>query len=291
MQANILRLLVLSAFLVGGAGWSNGGFNDPFSAERYYSSPMKFIGQKVKIRVFKVEPRPNLTAADLGHVWFQATTNREGTEASKIYLRVEQEEVEKFVRNFQTESRTGRLVDGIFGSRSASTDLSAEIATQVPFFLTLGARAEIRQATGEIVSGSLVVAPSPKKSPKIEAIATAAGADEGVKAPSFLGPKLILVRSGGPAALQLREAPQVESKADVLEVLGHDGSLQTVIGKSSVLAVLPAPTAEASREKAEKAVELYEQVLERHPEAEPLLAEAHRKWKEIAAAPLLTASR
>jgi hypothetical protein len=68
----------------------------------------------------------------------------------------------------------------------------------------------------------------------------------------------------------------------VLEVRAQDGSLQTVIGKSSVLAVLPAPTPEASREKAAEAVELYEQVMERHPEAEPLLADAHRKWKEIA---------
>jgi hypothetical protein len=46
--------------------------------------------------------------------------------------------------------------------------------------------------------------------------------------------------------------------------------------------VLPAPVAEASREKAKKAVELYEEVMERHPEAETLLADAHRRWKELA---------
>lgn len=282
MQANILRLLALSAFLAGGFGWANGGGNDPYSAERYYSSPQKFVGERVKVRVFKIEPQPNLTAADLGYVWFQATTDREGTEASKIHLRVEQEEAEKFARNFQTESRTGRLVDGIFGSRSSSTDLSKEIATQVPFFVAIGQRAEIQQATGEVISGSLVVAASPKKVEKIEALVTAAGPKEDPKTPAFSGPKLILVRSGALASMQLREAAKVETKADVLEVLGHDGSLQTVIGKRSVVAVLPAPTAEASREKAVKAVELYEQVMERHPEAEPLLAEAHRKWKEIA---------
>ena len=243
---------------------------------------MKFVGEKIKVRVFKIEPRPNLTAADLGYVWFQATTDRDGTEALKIHIRVEQEEAEKFARNFQTESRTGRLVDGIFGSRSSSTDLTKEIATQVPYFLTIGERAEIQQATGEVISGSLVVTPTPKKAEKIETVATAAGPVEQPKPPTFSGPKLILVRSGALASLQLREAAKVESKAEVLEVRAQDGSLQTVIGKSSVLAVLPAPTPEASREKAAEAVELYEKVMEQHPESEPLLAEAHRKWKEIA---------
>ena len=290
LQANLLRLVVLSALLAGGTGWANGGANDPFSAERYYSSPMKFVGEKVKVRVFKIEPRPNLTAADLGYVWFQATTDREGTEAFKIHVRVEQDEAEKFARNFQTDSRTGRLVDGIFGSRSSSTDLSREIATQVPYFLTIGDRAEIQQATGQVISGSLVVAPSPKKAEKIEAVATAAGPVEQPKTPTFSGPKLILVRSGALASLQLREAASVQTKAEVLEVRAQDGSLQTVIGKSSVLAVLPAPTPEASREKAAEAVELYEKVMEQHPEAEPLLAEAHRKWKEIAETAVVAAN-
>lgn len=290
MQANLLRLVVLFALLAGGTGWANGGANDPFSAEKYYSSPMKFVGEKIKVRVFKIEPRPNLTAADLGYVWFQATTDRDGTEALKIHIRVEQEEAEKFARNFQTESRSGRLVDGVFGSRSSSTDLTKEIATQVPYFLTIGERAEFQQATGQVISGSLVVAPMPKKVEKIEAVDTAAGPAEQPKPPTFSGPKLILVRSGALASLQLREAAKVESKAEVLEVRAQDGSLQTVIGKSSVLAVLPAPTPEASREKAAEAVELYEKVMEQHPEAEPLLAEAHRRWKEIAAATVVTAS-
>ena len=291
MQANILRLMVVSAFLAGGICWANGGANDPFSAERYYSSPQKFIGEKVKLRVFKIEPRPNLTAADLGYVWFQATTHRDGSEGAKIHLRVEQEEAEKFARNFQTESRTGRLVDGIFGSRSSSTDLSKEISTQVPFFLTIGERAEIRQATGEVISGSLVVAPAPKKAEKIETMPTAAGRVEEAKPAAFSGPKLILVRSGAVPSLQLREAAKVATKADVVEVLAQDGSLQSVIGKSSVVAVLPAPTADASQEKAAHAVQLYEQVMERHPESEPLLTEAHQKWKALAQRPTLTAAR
>jgi len=251
---------------------------------------MKFVGEKIKVRLFKIEPRPNLTAADLGYVWFQATTDRDGTEALKIHIRVEQEEAEKFARNFQTESRSGRLVDGIFGSRSSSTDLTKEIATQVPYFLTIGERAEIQQATGQVISGSLVVAPMPKKAEKIEAVATAAGPVEQPKTPTFTGPKLILVRSGALASLQLREAASVQSNAEVLEVRAQDGSLQTVIGKSSVLAVLPAPTPEASREKAAEAVELYEKVMEQHPEAEPLLAEAHRKWKEIAETAIVASS-
>jgi hypothetical protein len=286
MQANTLRLLPLFAFLAGGTGWANGGGNDPYSAERYYSSPQKFIGEKVKVRIFKIEPQPKLTAVDLGYVWFQAHTSREGAESSKIQVRVEQEEAEKFSRNFQTESRMGRVVDGIFSSRSAST-LSPEIATQISFFLTVGPRAELGQETGETISGSLVVAPAVRK---IETVATAAGSAEEPKPAAFVGPKLILVRSGSVATLQLREAAKVEAKADVLEVLGHDGSLQTVIGKSSVLAVLPAPVAEASREKAQKAVELYEEVMERHPEAETLLADAHRRWKEIAETAVVASS-
>ena len=286
MQANTLRLLPLFAFLAGGTGWANGGGNDPYSAERYYSSPQKFIGEKVKVRIFKIEPQPKLTAVDLGYVWFQAHTSREGAESSKIQVRVEQEEAEKFSRNFQTESRTGRVVDGIFSSRSAST-LSPEIATQISFFLTVGPRAELGQETGETISGSLVVAPAARK---IETVATAAGSAEEPKPAAFVGPKLILVRSGSVATLQLREAAKVEAKADVLEVLGHDGSLQTVIGKNSVLAVLPAPVAEASREKAQKAVELYEEVMERHPEAETLLADAHRRWKEIAETAVVASS-
>ena len=286
MQANTLRLLPLFAFLAGGTGWANGGGNDPYSAERYYSSPQKFIGEKVKVRIFKIEPQPKLTAVDLGYVWFQAHTSREGAESSKIQVRVEQEEAEKFARNFQTESRTGRVVDGIFSSRSAST-LSPEIATQISFFLTVGPRAELGQETGETISGSLVVAPAARK---IETVATAAGPAEEPKPAAFVGPKLILVRSGSVATLQLREAAKVEAKADVLEVLGHDGSLQTVIGKNSVLAVLPAPVAEASREKAQQAVELYEEVMERHPEAETLLADAHRRWKEIAETAVVASS-
>ena len=286
MQANTLRLLPLFAFLAGGTGWANGGGNDPYSAERYYSSPQKFIGERVKVRIFKIEPQPKLTAVDLGYVWFQAHTSREGAESSKIQVRVEQEEAEKFSRNFQTESRMGRVVDGIFSSRSAST-LSPEIATQISFFLTVGPRAELGQETGETISGSLVVAPAARK---IETVATAAGPAEEPKPAAFVGPKLILVRSGSVATLQLREAAKVEAKADVLEVLGHDGSLQTVIGKNSVLAVLPAPVAEASREKAKKAVELYEEVIERHPEAETLLADAHRRWKEIAETAVVASS-
>lgn len=291
MQANLLRLLVLSALLAGATSWANRAANDPFSAQRYYSTPMKFIGEKIKIRLFRIEPRPNLTAADLGYVWFQATTEKDGGDASKIHLRIEHEEVEKFVRNFQTDNRAGRLVDGIFQSRSATTDLSPEIATQVPFFVVIGNRAEIRQATGEIVSGSLLVAPSPKKAAKIEAIPTAAGPVPEAKPAIFAGPKLILVRGGGLTSLQLREAAQVETRHDVLEVLARDGSLQSVIGKSSVVAVLPAPVGEVCRERAVRAVAMYEEVLARHPEAEPLLAEAHQKWKEIATAPLVAASR
>ncbi|NDA26896.1 MAG: hypothetical protein EBZ05_08705 [Verrucomicrobia bacterium] len=181
--------MMFSAFLAGGMAWANGGGNDPYSAERYYSSPQKFVGEKVKVRVFKIEPRPSLTAADLGYVWFQATTDREGTEAFKIHLRVEQEEAEKFARNFQTESRIGRLVDGIFGSRSSSTDLSRDIATQVPFFLTIGERAEIQQATGEVISGSLVVTPSPKKADKTEKIPLVAVPVSEPKTAVFSGPK------------------------------------------------------------------------------------------------------
>lgn len=281
MQANLLRLVTLSALMVGGTGWANGGSNDPFSAERYYSSPMKFVGEKIKVRVFKIEPRPNLTAMDLGYVWFQATTNREDNEASKIHLRVEQEDAEKFVRNFQTESRTGRLVDGIFGSRSTSTELSKDIATQIPFFVTIGERVQIQQATGEVISGSLLVAPSAKKEEKTEALATAAGPVAEPKTAAFSGPKLILVRSGVSASLQLREAAQVEAKQDVLEILGPDGSLRLVIGKSSIVAILPAPFGGADREKALKALQLYERVLQIHPAAGPLLQEAHQKWKAI----------
>lgn len=289
MQPNLLRLMVLFAFLAGIDGWANGGAKDPFSAERYYSAPMKFVGEKIKVRLFKIEPRPNLTAADLGHVWFQATTNREGTEALKIHIRVEQEQAEMFARNFQTETRTGRLVDGIFGRRSSRTDLSPEIAAQVGFFLAIGERAEIHQATGEMVSGSLVVAPSPKREPKMAAVATSASLQEEPKPAAFSGPKLILVRSGPRPLLQLREAAQVEIKPEVLEVLAQDGSLQSVIGKSSVLAVLPAPIGEASREEAVHAVRLYEKVLAQHPEAEPLLTAPHRKWKKIAAESWVTA--
>ena len=284
------RLLVISALIVGAIRTAEAAPNDPFSAERYYSSPMKFVGEKIKVRVFKLEPRPNLTAEDLGYVWFQATTDREGTEAFKIHIRVEQEGAEKFARNFQTESRTGRPVDGVFGSRSSSTDLSKEIATQVAYFLTIGERAQRQETSGEVVSGSLVVAPSPKKAEKIETLVTAAGLMEGSKAPSFSGAKLILVRSGARASLKLREAAKVESKAEVLEVRALDGSLQTVIGKSSVLAVLPAPTPDVGREKAAVAVELYERVMEQHPEAEPLLAEAHKKWKEIAETAVVASS-
>ena len=76
----------------------------------------------------------------------------------------------------------------------------------------------------------------------------------------------------------------------MVEVLAQDGSLQSVIGKSSVVAVLPAPTPEASPERAAQAVELYEQVMERHPEAEPLLAEAHRRWKQIAETSIVAAT-
>lgn len=283
--------MVVLAIFGPATGWTNGAPNDPFSAQRYYSTPMKFIGEKIKLRVFRIEPRPNLTAADLGHVWFQATTDREGSEASKIHLRVEHEEAERFVRNFQTENRAGRLVDGIFGSRSASSDLSPEIATQVPFFVVVGNRAEIRQATGEIISGSLVVAPSPKKPARAGATPTAAGPAPEAKPAPFSGPKLILVRSGALPSLHLREAAQVETKPDVLEVRADDGSLQSVIGKNSVVAILPAPVAEVSQEKAVRAVAMYEEVLARYPEAEPLLAEAHKRWKELATKPLLTASR
>lgn len=290
MQANTLILLVFSALFAGNTGWANAGFSDPFSAQRYYSTPSKFIGEKVKLRIFRIEPRPKLTAADLGHVWFQASTDRDGTEASKIHVRVEQEEVEKFVRNFQTENRSGRLVDGIFASRSSSTDLSPEVSTQVPFYLVVGKRAEIRQATGEIISGSLVVVPSPRRETKAEKEPAAGKPVKDVRTLAFAGPKLILVRSGTQTSLHLREAAKVETKPDVLEVLAQDGSLQSVIGRSSVVAVLPAPTGEVTREKAVRAVELYEEVLARHPEAEPLLTEAHQKWKKIAAEPLVTAS-
>jgi hypothetical protein len=37
-------------------------------------------------------------------------------------------------------------------------------------------------------------------------------------------------------------------------------------------------------------VELYEQVMERHPEAEPLLADAHRRWKQIAETSIVAAA-
>lgn len=291
MEANTLRLLVLSAFLGGGIDWANGGGNDPYSAERYYSSPQKFVGEKVKIRLFKIEPRPSLTARDLGYVWFQGTTDREGSEVFKIHLRVEQEEAEKFARNFQTENRMGRLTEGVFESRSATSDLPTEVATQVAFFLTLGERAAVRAATGEVISGSLVVTPSPKKADKTEKIPLVAVPVSEPETAVFSDSKLILVRSGGVTSLQLREAAKVKTKADVVEVLGQDGSLQSVIGRSSVLAVLPAPTSEVSPEKAAQAVELFDQVIERHPEAKLLLAEAHRRWKEIAATAMVTASR
>ena len=56
----------------------------------------------------------------------------------------------------------------------------------------------------------------------------------------------------------------------------------------------PPPTSVAIRsgftEKAVKALELYEKVMEQHPEAEPLLAETFRRWKQLAETAVVAAN-
>ena len=58
------------------------------TANFYQSAPHDYLGKEIRLRVVSLTPVPELTAADQGFVWMEASTGRPQKEEGKILLRI-----------------------------------------------------------------------------------------------------------------------------------------------------------------------------------------------------------
>lgn len=264
------------------------------TADFYQSAPQDYLGKEIRLRVSSLTPVPELTAADQGFVWMEASTGRPQKEGGKILLRIPSADSAKLAKTMNLPSSSGRWLEGIFAGHDSGAVLPSKIKDRAPYYLQVSSFSAQKEAPEdmETASGSLVLAPKPKEPVKVQkplaAVAPAPGAPSPAKKDPE-GPKAVLVRSKLGEPLQLRTAQAVKMEADFCEIIDTDGKL-TLVGRALVAAILPLPKDGSipSREEAEAALRLYAEKSRAIPEAAALLTGAKASWEKFAATPAAT---
>lgn len=264
------------------------------TADFYQSAPQDYLGKEIRLRVSSLTPVPELTAADQGFVWMEASTGRPQKEGGKILLRIPSADSAKLAKTMNLPSSSGRWLEGIFAGHDSGAVLPSKINERAPYYLQVSSAAAQKEAPEDLetASGSLVLAPKPKEAGKTQKPPVAAGpapspSAQVKKDPE--GPKAVLLRSKSGEPLQLRTAKSVKMEADFCEIIDADGKL-SLVGKPLVAAILPLPKEGSipTREEAEAALRLYAEKSQAIPEAAALLTQAKEPWEKFSAAPAAT---
>lgn len=280
-----LGCFIWGLFLVMSAGAAEKG-----TANFYQSAPREYLGKKIRLRIVSLAPIPELTAADQGYVWMEASTGRPQKEEGKILLRIPKEDSAKLAKTMNLPSSSGRWMEGMFSGHDTGAVLPTVIKQKAPYYIQVSAAGAQKEKLEEMetASGSLVVAPKPKDLNKPDAATTTAADFNPATTPVQKqpeGPKAVLLRAKPSEPVQLRIAKSVKMQADFCEIIDLQGKL-TLVGRPLVVAVLPLPGdgTVPTKEEAEAALRLYAQKAQTIPDADTLLAEAKASWEKFTAA-------
>lgn len=261
------------------------------TANFYQSAPQEFLGKEIRLRVASLTPIPELTAADQGYVWMEASTGRPQKEEGKILLRIPSADSAKLAKTMNLPSSSGRWLEGVFSGHDSGAILPSKIKERAPYYLQVSSAAAQKEAPEdmETASGSLVLTPKPKETAKAQkpiAVVAPAPSTPVPAKKDLEGPKVVLLRSKPGEPLQLRTAKSVKMEADFCEIIDTDGKL-SLVGKPLVAAILPLPKDGAipSREEAEAALRLYAEKSQTIPEAAALLTGPKASWERFSVAP------
>jgi hypothetical protein len=261
------------------------------TANFYQSAPQEYLGKEIRLRVASLTPVPELTAADQGYVWMEASTGRPQKEEGKILLRVPSADSAKLAKIMNLPSSSGRWLEGIFAGHDSGAVLPSKIKERAPYYLQVSSVRAEKDAPEdmETASGSLVLTPKPKETAKVQKPLAGAAPASSTPSPAKMdpeGPKAVLLRSKPGEPLQLRTAKAVKMEADFCEIIDTDGKL-SLVGKALVAAILPLPKDGAipSREEAEAALRLYAEKSQTIPEAAALLTGPKASWERFSLAP------
>jgi len=281
-----IGVLLGTAFSLGAAEKGTANF--------YQSAPQEYLGKEIRLRVSSLNPVPELTAADQGFVWMEASTGRPQKEEGKILLRIPSADSAKLAKTMNLPSSSGRWLEGIFAGHDSGAVLPSKIKERAPYYLQVSSAAAQKEAPEdmETASGSLVLTPKPKEATKTQKPIAAGAPAPSASAPAKKdpdGPKAVLLRSKPGEPLQLQTAKSVKMEADFCEIVDTDGKL-SLVGKALVAAVLPLPKDGAipSREEAEAALRLYAEKSQTIPEAAALLTQPKASWEKFSVAPVAT---
>ena len=265
------------------------------TANFFQSSPQEYLGKEIRLRVASLTPVPELTAADQGYVWMEASTGRPKKEEGKILLRIPSADSAKLAKTMNLPSSSGRWLDGVFSGHDSGAVLPTAIKQKAPYYIQVISAAAQQEtlADMETASGSLVLTPKPKETKKQEnalPVKTASTSATAKKEPE--GPWVVLFRSKSGEPLQQRTAKSVKMESDFCEIVDQDGKL-SLLGRPLVAAILPLPKDGSipTQQEAEAAVRLYAEKVQALPEAAPLLAEAKASWEKLSAGPAATTAR
>jgi hypothetical protein len=278
-----IGVLAWTAFPLGAAEKGTANF--------YQSAPHEYLGKEIRLRVASLTPVPELTAADQGYVWMEASTGRPQKEEGKILLRIPSADSAKLAKSMNLPSSSGRWLEGTFSGHDSGAVLPTAIKNKAPYYIQVSASTAQKETFEELetASGSFVIAPKPKETQKAETPAPAKTAAAPAPAPAKKdpeGPKAVLFRTKVGEPLQLRTAKSVKMEADFCEIIDQDGKL-VLVGRALVAAILPLPkdgTVPAPAE-VESSLRLYAEQAQKNPEAAALLTDAKAAWEKLAAPP------
>lgn len=263
------------------------------TADYYHSSPQRFIGKEVPIRVVSLAPVPDLTAMDPGFVWFEASTGKPNNEEGKILLRIPADRSAKVADRLNNGSPNGNQVRGVFYSRENGPILPGEISKRAPFYIQIGQKTVSSGPEDmETAAGSLILAP--KESPQREIRPTAtvkpvqpasvSGLPQERSQDLSPGPRAFLIqgKAGGPKEIKFAKTAVLQG--EVWELTSEDGKL-SLVSKAKVLAILPLPAigAEPKAEEAREALAAFDAQVEKHPDAKEILLQAKATWNKTSA--------
>lgn len=287
-----------TVFILGWLGLTTLSAAEKGTADFYQSAPHEYLGKEIRLRVTSLAPVAELTVADQGFVWMEASTGRPQKEEGKILLRIPAADSAKLAKSMNLPSSSGRWLEGIFAGHDSGAILPSKIKERAPYYIQVSSAAAQKDALQDVetASGSFVLTPRPKETAKTKAPVASAPAPAtqpsvpGPQVPE--GPQAVLYRPKLGEPLKLRTAKSVKTEADFFEIVGLDGKL-SLVGRPLVAAILPLPQDGTipSREQAETALRLYAEKARAIPDSGPLLAEAKSSWEKFAIAPAISTAR
>lgn len=266
------------------------------TANFYQSAPHEYLGKEIRLRVASLTPVPELTAADNGFVWMEATTGRPQKEEGRILLRIPEADSAKLAKLMNLPSSSGRWLEGVFAGHDHGIVLPTQIKARAPYYIQISSAKAQKESSEDLepTSGSLVLAPIPKNPKNSQVPPASRNSIEAVEAsppvpPTSEGPKVVLLRNKAGEPLHLRIAKSVKPEADFCEIIDQEGKL-SLVGKALIVAILPLPKegVNPTPEEADGALRMYAEQAQASPEVAALLAGAKATWEKHSSPPGIT---